>query len=181
MHAFLASYKSQKALSTDQVLFSYYPIMLHNKLSQNSVACNNKHIFSCLWVYGWLGFSRSRRAGFQAEVWVWVSSVHLPDYCNQQATCPAFLSRWWKITERQSQARWTSTHQPLLGSHLLASHQPKLVTRPNKVAKGMGFGFVSTQHLLLTCVPLGKSLTLLWASVSYSEKWDNESYIPGSL
>lgn len=130
---------------------------------------------------GWLEFSRSRQDRLQAVGWVWVSSMHLPYLCNQQATCHAALSWRWKWTERQRWAQIDSTLQPLIGS-LLAPHWPKLVTRPNGVAESMSCGFVSISLLLLTYVSAVRqkphaSLCFL----SYSVKWDNNSYIAGRL
>ena len=84
MHAFLASCKSLEALRTDQILFTYCPIERHNKLSQTSVACKNKHVFSRLWVCGLLGLSRSRQAGLQAKAWVLVSSCISQTYTTSR-------------------------------------------------------------------------------------------------
>lgn len=102
---------SQKALNTGQVLFSYCPIMLYDKLPQNSVACIL--MFLCLWV-SWHSV-RLGRLGSK----VCVGSACLPCASHTSATGRLSVMHFCHGEEKAQKGRgepkWTAHLSRCLG------------------------------------------------------------------
>lgn len=96
---------------------------------------------------GWLGFSRSRQASSKLSVGSGCVPCVSPTSVTSRLPAMHLSHDDEKAQKRRGESKWTAHFTLCLGPH-----QPKLVTRPNRVTKGMGCGFVSISLLLLTYV-----------------------------
>lgn len=165
--------QSQKALNTGQVLFSYCPIMLYDKLPQNSVACKNKHVFSCSWVCGSVGIQYVQADQAPSCV-LGLDVFHVLPILLQLAGYLSCISIMVMRKHRKAEGSPNGQHTSAVAWVIpLASNQPKLITRPNRRVKGMGLDLCQFHFCFsLMWVSLGKGLTLLCSSVSCSVKWE---------